>query len=178
MIKQFDDCSLRPFGLDDIEKKIEWINNPENNAFLHYDIPLEYEKTLNWFKNKDNSKRLDCVIEYKSCPVGVIGLLAIDYTSKKAEYYITLGSTEHKRMGIATKATMMILEYAFVDLNLNKIYLTVDADNIAACNLYESTGFVCEGNFAEDQERRGQLVDRKRYAYLKKNWNYGWRKNG
>ena len=175
MIKQYDDCSLRVFEKKDIEKKIEWINNPENNAFLHYDIPLEYEKTLNWFRKKDNSKRIDCVIEYKSNPVGLIGLLAIDNNSKKAEYYITLGSTEHKRKGIATKATMLILEYAFNDLKLNKVYLNVDADNVAACKLYENTGFICEGVFLEDQERRGQLIDRKRYAYLKKNWNDGWR---
>lgn len=176
MEKSIDSVSLRNFVETDITLKIDWINNPLNNAFLHYDIPLEYDKTLNWFRHKDNSSRIDCIIEYDSCPVGVIGLLAIDTISKKAEYYITLGSAEHKRKGISTKATMLILEYAFVDLGLNKVYLNVDEDNIAACSLYEKVGFVCEGVFEEDQERRGQLINRKRYAYLKKNWNNEWRR--
>ena len=43
--------SLRKFTKDDIPKKVEWINNPDNNRFLHYDLPLEEEKTHMWFEN-------------------------------------------------------------------------------------------------------------------------------
>ena len=166
--------SIRDFQKEDIEKKIEWINNPENNQFLHYDIPLNYEKTLQWFNNKDNSSRVDCVIEYDNIPVGVIGLLAINNLNRNAEYYITVGNTALKNKGIATKATYLILGYAFNKLNLNKIYLNVDADNAIACRLYERVGFLCEGYFREDFLRRGKLVDRKRYAFLKEQWNDEW----
>ena len=38
---------IRKFERKDIPKKVEWINNPQNNKFLHYDIPLEVEKTQN-----------------------------------------------------------------------------------------------------------------------------------
>ena len=101
--------------------------------------------------------------------------MAIDTTNQKAEYYITVGNTSFQRKGIATKATMLILEYAFIDLNLNKVYLTVDADNEKACRLYEKVGMTCEGLFQEDLSRHGQLIDRKRYAILKRDWNCGWR---
>lgn len=47
---QYKDVKIRRFTFDDIPLKIEWINNPENNKFLHYDLPLEYEKTVAWFK--------------------------------------------------------------------------------------------------------------------------------
>lgn len=175
MRKTVDLVSLREFTEQDIELKVNWINDPGNNQFLHYDIPIEYEKTLRWFRNKDNAHRMDCTIEYDGEPVGVIGLLSIDSVSKKAEYYITIGNTAYQRKGIASKATMLILEYAFEDLNLNKVYLTVDADNERACKLYERVGMSCEGVFREDLFRRGKLIDRKRFAILKRDWNCGWR---
>ena len=32
--------SIRKFEGKDIPKKVEWINNSENNKYLHYDIPF------------------------------------------------------------------------------------------------------------------------------------------
>ena len=63
-----------------------------------------------------------------------------------------------------------MLKYAFDELGLNKVYLNVDAENIAACNLYEKIGFKCEGVFKEDMMHRDKMIDRKRYAILKKEW--------
>ena len=81
--------SIRKFQKEDIKKKVEWINNPENNRYLHYDLPLEYEKTLDWFeKNKDRTDRYDAVIECGGEAVGLIGLLSVDRKNSKAEYYI------------------------------------------------------------------------------------------
>ena len=177
MQKIYEKVSLRDFSERDIENKIEWINNPANNTYLHYEIPLNYDKTLQWFLNKDNSKRVDCIIEYEGEPVGVIGLLAIDNQNSKAEYYITVGNEKYKNRGIATKASFLLLEYAFNDLFLNKVYLNVDADNEIACKLYEKIGFLCEGVFCEDMKRNDYYIDRKRYSFLRKNWNDGWRTN-
>lgn len=161
---------IRPFVLEDVPLKVEWINNPENNQYLHYDIPLSLEKTCNWFRCKNDDVRRDCMIEYQGIPVGLIGLLAIDKVSVKAEFYISMGETEYKRRGIATEATRLMLDYAFTELQLNKVYLNVDAANLGACALYEKVGFTCEGVFKEDLLHRGRLVDRKRYAMLKKEY--------
>jgi RimJ/RimL family protein N-acetyltransferase len=73
--------ALRDFLVDDIHRKIEWINDPKNHKYLHYEIPLEYDKTLQWFYGRDLSKRQDLVVEYEGVPVGVIGLVAIDRVS-------------------------------------------------------------------------------------------------
>lgn len=159
--------ALREFKVEDIELKVSWINDPENNRYLHYDLPLEYEKTKQWFYHRDLSKRLDCVIEYDGVPVGLIGLLNLDAVNQKAEYYITMGSHAYKRKGIATTASHLILRYAFDTLKLNKVYLNVDSGNTAACALYEKIGMRCEGEFLEDLWHRDEFVDRKRYAVLR-----------
>ena len=166
IISEYKDIVLREFEESDIAKKVEWINNPANNQYLHYDIPLNVDKTLTWFKNKDNSKRVDCIIEYNGTPVGLIGLLQIDKLNKKAEYYITIGETEFKRKGIATKASKAIIDYAFNELKLHKVYLTVDARNDSAIKLYEKVGFKQEGYFVGDLfcEMTQEFIDRERYS--------------
>lgn len=164
------DVSIRAFRFEDIPLKIRWINDPENNFYLHYNIPLEYEATCAWFANKNNTIRYDCVILANEMPVGLIGLLAIDEENSKAEYYISMGEQSYKRKGVASSATKIILRYAFEELRLNKVYLNVDADNVAACSLYEKSGFQKEGVFREDLSRHGVLIDRIRYAILRSDY--------
>lgn len=161
------DIAVREFREEDIALKVEWINDPHNNQYLHYDLPLEYPKTLDWFHGRNTEKRVDCTIEYQGVPVGLIGLLNIDRSNRKVELYITLGCHEYKQRGIATTASRLMLAYAFDVLDMNKVYLNVDADNRAACRLYEKIGMVCEGVFAEDLWHRGRFIDRKRYAILR-----------
>ncbi|MBQ2840389.1 MAG: GNAT family N-acetyltransferase [Oscillospiraceae bacterium] len=157
------DIVVREFEEKDIENKVKWINDPKNNEYLHYDLPLEYEKTLLWYQNKAQN-RLDCVIEYDDIPVGLVGLISIDNVSLKAEFYISMGETTYKGKGIATTATKLLLQYAFKVLNLNKIYLNVDEENSIACRLYQKCGFRKEGRFEKDLWHRGRLINRLRYA--------------
>jgi RimJ/RimL family protein N-acetyltransferase len=170
MFLQYNEITLREFEESDIDNKIHWINDPINNKYLHYDIPLEFEKTLNWYRNKNNQTRLDLVIEYNSVPVGLIGLLNIDKINNKAEYYICLGETQYKGKGIAKIATQLLVSYGFYNIGLNKIYLNVDSENTVACKLYEKSGFLCEGEFKKDLVHRGKYIDRKRYAILRENF--------
>lgn len=171
MFVQFENVSLRDFTADDINDKIRWINDPDNHKYLHYNIPLEYDKTLQWFLLKDKNSRMDLVIEYNSISVGLIGLLGIDRVNSKAEYYICLGEKQYKGKGIATIASKALLDYAFKELALNKVFLNVDAQNSVACHLYEKLGFECEGYFTEDLLHNGVYIDRKRYAILSKMWS-------
>ena len=158
--------ALRVFEESDIPTKVRWINNSENNAFLHYDIPLNEKKTTLWYRNKDNDHRRDWVITYDTIPVGLIGLLAIDQKNSKAEFYISMGEPAYKRKGIATQASKLVLKYAFDILNLHKVYLNTDAGNIIAHRLFEKVGFTKEGYFVDDMIHNGSFIDRIRYAYI------------
>lgn len=161
--------SIRKFEARDISNKVKWINDSRNNTFLHYDLPLEFNKTLAWFMNiKDRVDRYDAVIEVNGVPVGLIGLLTIDQKNRKAEYYISMGETEYKGKGIAKEASSLIIDYAFTTLNLNKIYLYTESDNVAAQKLFERLGFVKEGRLNADIFTNGRYVDRFIYGIFKK----------
>lgn len=166
-----EDVVLRKFTENDINSKIKWINDDENNKYLHYDIPLVYDKTLAWYeKVKDNKNRYDAVIEYNNIPVGIIGLINIDEDKKKAEYYITLGEKDYKGCGIATIATKKIIEYGFNNYNIEKIWLCVDADNSIARKLYNKVGFKLEGVLRKDIYFKGKMIDRCMYGICKDEW--------
>lgn len=158
--------ALRDFELEDVKKKVEWINNPLNNVFLHYNIPLNIEDTERWFYSKADNRR-DCIIEYEGIPVGLIGLLNIDEDNKEAEYYISLGEKDYKGKGIARKATELILNYAFNSLDLKTVYLNVDAENIKAVNLYSRVGFSQEEYYKDAMFARGKMIDRIRFSITK-----------
>ena len=160
--------TIRKFGFDDIRRKISWVNNPENNQFLHYDLPLEYEKTCAWFeKNKNRTDRYDAVIEADGKAVGLIGLLSIDSKNRKAEHYVSMGETSCKGRGIASKASKLLLEYAFLELKLEKVYLFTETGNKAAQKLFERVGFKKEGILKHDLFTQRGYVDRIAYGITK-----------
>ena len=163
--------TIRKFEKSDIPKKVEWINNPANNRFLHYNIPLSVEGTERWFdSHQGETTRYDAVIEADGVPVGTIGLLSIDRKNSKAEYYIAMGETAYKGKGVAKEASRLILAYGFEELGLNRIYLFTEADNIAAQKLFERVGFKREGILKQDVYSHGAFADRIAYGILKEDW--------
>ncbi len=161
--------SIRKFEESDISNKVKWLNDHANNRYLHYEFPLVEENTRVWFSRiKDKTDRYDAVIEYDGVPVGVIGLLGID--DDKAEYYITMGEKEYTGKGIAKKATILLLEYAFMELGLSEVYLYTEVENISAQKLFERCGFI-RGDIAKNSAvNRGKPVDRYFYSITVSEW--------
>lgn len=161
--------TVRKLRESDIDLKIKWINNEKNNQYLHYELPLEKNKTIEWFnKIKENHYRYDGIIEFSGIAVGLIGLLSI--TNKKAEYYILLGEEEYKRKGIAKKASLELLNKAFFDYQVEYVYLYTECENKIAQKLFEKLGFKIEGVEKNKVLNRGKYVDRFYYILSKEDY--------
>ena len=134
--------TIRSFREEDIPRKVRWINDPSNNRYLHYDLPLTEEKTARWYERvKNSADRLDCVIAADGVPCGLVGLLRIDSARKDAEYYIVIGEPALKRKGIAFNASEQLLDRAFSELRLKTVYLYTEPENLPAQNLFRKLGF-------------------------------------
>ena len=163
--------SIRKFEKKDISDKVRWINDPRNNKYLHYDLPLNVLKTEEWFeKNKNRTERYDAIIEVDGISVGLVGLLSIDKKNRKAEYYIAIGEVLFKGKGVALQATKKILEYAFEELYLQRVYLYTETENIAAQRLFHKIGFRKEGCIKNDLFSKGHWVDRFVYGMTKSDY--------
>ena len=157
--------TFRKFEKMDIPNKVKWINDTRNNTYLHYDLPLEVEKTERWYElNKDRADRYDATILCDGNPVGLIGLLSI--SDGTAEYYVSMGEQDYKGKGIAKEASRLLLEYAQHDLNLISVYLYTEIDNIAAQKLFEKIGFEKKYVAEKSANNRGKLVDCYFYEYV------------
>ena len=164
--------NFRKFTEADIPSKVRWINDSGVNRFLHYDIPINEAKTLEWYhKKKDDPTRADYVIEVidagKAILIGLIGLLNIDHKNRKAEFYMTIGEKDYSGKGIGTAAATNFFDFSFREYNLNKIYCYIEVDNIAANKQGEKSGFKREGLLREDLIHRGRIVDRYFYGVLR-----------
>ena len=134
-------------------------------------IYIREDKTLTWFKNiKDRKDRADYTITYNGEPAGLIGLLNIDQKNKKAEFYICIGNENYKGKGIAYRASTLLINYAFKELTLNKLYLYTETSNIPAQRLFEKLGFEKEGLLKSDLFYNGRRIDRYIYGLIKEDY--------
>lgn len=163
MILRSDNLLIRPFSEDDIQAKVSIINDSSNNQFLHYDLPLNYSKTLNWFRNLNTkTDRVDCTILFEDQVCGFIGLLNIDQIRRQAEYYICIDH-HFSGKGIGVKASKMLFDYAFKTLKLDKIYLYTEEENQKAQYLFKKLGFVEKGLIKNHLFYDGKSINR--YLY-------------
>lgn len=76
--------------------------------------------------------------------LGTISLKNISYKNMRAEYAI-VARKKAQGTGAARKATEELLNYAFDELKLHKVYLSVLEKNYRARSFYEKCGFKYEG---------------------------------
>lgn len=99
--------------------------------------------------------------------IGHVGLYKIDHRIRSAEFAILIGDREFWGRGLGKTATLFALEFAFFQLNLNRISLQVLANNDRAVSLYQKVGFKREGILREAQFKYGKYLDIIEMAILK-----------
>jgi RimJ/RimL family protein N-acetyltransferase len=75
--------------------------------------------------------------------------------------------------GYGQEALGLLVDFAFRELNLYRIQLTVFAYNARAIRVYEKLGFRREGVFRAFLERDGQRHDMLLYGLLRPEWQPG-----
>ena len=106
------------------------------------------------------------IIEEESERIGVVELVEIDFIHSNCEIQIIVDG-QYSGKGYASKAFKMAIDYAFLVLNLHKIYLFVDVTNEKAVHIYESQGFNIEGLLKEQFYTKGKYKDAYIMALLK-----------
>lgn len=160
---------LRPLEKRDIELKVKWYNDPQVNKTLILNEELELAKSLEWFdKAVCNDSRRDFIIETKDGePVGLIGLLGIDRRHGTAECFCVIGEKKFWGKGIGTQAHSLLIQWAFEEWNLHKIWAVVYTNNAAVLKIIEKLGFKVEGTLREEKYIGGKRIDLFRIGVLR-----------
>lgn len=153
---------LRALKESDIWTLHQWINDKEVIRFTNFYRPISEMEQKKWFYDIAYFKNnyvfgIEQMNENKL--IGSCGLYNLDIVTHKAEMRIKIGDKTYWGKGFGSEATMLLLDFGFNDLNLNKIWLRVLANNIAAVNLYKKARFKTEGTLRKDLYIKGNLED-------------------
>jgi RimJ/RimL family protein N-acetyltransferase len=102
--------------------------------------------------------------------IGFVALFNIKWSNQSAEMAIGIGASEYRGKGYGQDALRLILNYAFAELNLYRIGLSVIAYNHAAIKAYERAGFVREGVQRKAVQRQDARHDLLLYGILRDEW--------
>ena len=163
--------NIRRLLKDDLPIRVEWMNNPKVYSSMHFDVPILLENTFKWFEdNLEKSNRLDITILDKDEIVAFGGYTSIDSKVRKAETYLFANPIKQHR-GIGTKAKMLMCQYGFEELGLNKLYFVANEDNYPIIRVNEKCGYIQEGRLRREYVASdGTLKDMLYYGLLKEDW--------
>ena len=159
--------SLRPLQPAVIPKVVEWLQAPGVHesfvpAFPAREIELQHHFT--------HPTREYFGVYFEGQPVGIVGGENIDREAGKLEMKKLVGESGLQGKGIGKRATFGFLYYAFMILNLNKVYIHSRDINMSNLNINSRFGFELEGVFLEDLKVGDQRQDVVRMALFKSLW--------
>lgn len=150
-----DDVVLRPIEKSDKEFLQELVMHPDvRNTIGKPPVPVNLKQEEEFIENlKDDESNESFLIEYKGEKAGEISLGGLDKPYRKAEFGISIHPDFHGQ-GVGSKATQLILKYAFETLNRHKVRGGYIEGNKPSMRIQEKAGMQEEG-----RERHYKYVD-------------------
>jgi len=144
---------LRPITIEDTDNVLRWRNGENVKPFFIYQEDITKEMHYNWLETKvKTGKVVQFIIveEETDRGIGSVYIQDVDYNHKKAEYGIFIGEDNCSGKGYGTIAAKLMVQYAFEELKLHRVYLRVYEENKRAISSYEKAGFKQEALLRDD----------------------------
>lgn len=135
--------------------------------------PLSRTTVERLFEDREKSASDDSFaihVKGKREPIGVINLMNVSEANSSADMSIILGPAEERDRGYGADAIGTLLDYAFGELGLHRVALSVFEFNEAAIATYEKLGFRKEGRYREAIKRDEVFHDAILMSLLEPEW--------
>lgn len=134
-------------------------------------IPRNASEFKSWLSRDE--KELYLAIRQRNSDL-LLGYIVIDgilWNHRVGWLAMAIGEPANWNKGYGSEALCLMVDFAFRELNLRRLQLTVFSYNDRAIALYEKLGFQKEGVYREFLERDGENHDMLLYGLLRKEWN-------
>lgn len=155
MIKVSEDIILNPISVDDIFKIFNTLNNEREymREWLPFvDTTKEVEDTAGFVSHVLQTGEKQFTIIYQDKFVGLVGFKDTDTGNKRTEIGYWLSQYAQGK-GIMVHSVKKLVEYAFDEMDMNRIQIKVAVANHKSRRIPEKLGFSEEGI-----ERDGELL--------------------
>lgn len=163
--------SLRPLERADLHF-VHGLNNDAKIMRYWFEEPYETYTELSQLYDRhvhdQRERRFICENDEREA-IGLVELMELNYIHRRGEFQIIIAPGWQGR-GYASQATRMAIEYAFMVLNLHKLYLVVDVKNEKAIHIYKKCGFVSEGVLVEEFFSSGEYHDARRMRLFQRDY--------
>lgn len=152
---------LRAIERSDIPAFVRWFNDPEVRKYLRMYMPLSQAQEERWFETQlqDQSSLIFGIETLDGKLIGNIGLHNITWKDRNAYLGITIGEKNYWGQGYGADAITTLLNFAFTQMNLHRVFLTVYEYNQRAIRCYEKCGFKHEGRMRQAHFYDGKYYD-------------------
>jgi RimJ/RimL family protein N-acetyltransferase len=157
---------LRRPEREDLPRFRDWLNDPQVRRHLALVYPMGLSHEEQWWEDQ---LRLEpaaqaYVIEARREPaewasIGVVGFHGLDWRNRSVECGLFIGERAVWDAGYGTDTMRTVARFAFLELNLNRIFLKVYEDNERAIRCYQKVGFQIEGRLRQDCYQDGRYLD-------------------
>ena len=160
-----------------------------SKALAHWNLNSEYFRLLNssarpMASPKSMVKRLEEDVAEMSLAtypfsirtlaedklIGELGLDVVDWVGRDAFVGLGIGETEYWSKGYGTDIMNVLLRFAFTEINLKRVTLTVFEYNPRAIRSYEKAGFRHEGHLRILLNREGHRWNEVFMGILREEW--------
>ena len=166
---------LRPAERTDIPLFVRWLSDARTTRNLALRSPISMAMEERWFDEllehhgRDRWHFVICRLSDDRA-VGALDLHEIDLTNGGAGLGIVIGDPADRSQGYGGDALDALVDFAFEELRLERVWLEVYDANPDARRLYERLGFVHEATFRHGMFRAGRYEDVHRLAILRSEW--------
>lgn len=154
---------LRSYTAADFALVAKWLNDPEVTYYTFSgQLPATLEQTTASLEEQLASPRnvmfIVCDLANGNA-VGFAGLYEIHPTSHSAEFRVFLGEPGFRGKGFGTETAELLMFYGFDRLNLHRVFLGANAENVGGTRAYEKAGFKHEGRQRDVIYRNSRYYD-------------------
>ncbi|WP_167578557.1 GNAT family N-acetyltransferase [Jeotgalibacillus proteolyticus] len=173
MLLENENIKLGPVLEDEFEKIAGWYWHESLVRRLDaspYRFRTAEELKKWWLEKDDAARRFGIRLNDTNALIGFVEIDGILWNHRNAWVSIAIGESAEWGKGYGKEAMECCIRYAFLELNLHRLQLTVFSYNESAIRLYAALGFVKEGAHREFIERNGKKYDMLLYGLLRSEW--------
>jgi len=142
---------------------ISWLNDKEVCKYnSHGEKPYTKEMAVEFINSLQNDEsRMVCAVYLKenNLHIGNISLQQIDLRNNSAEIAYLFGEKQYWNKGYANEASKLLIDYAFNELKLHRLYFGTHTENIGMQKLGEKLRFKKEGTKKDAQYKNNKYND-------------------